>query len=160
KIGTSDERLTMRSLIEMSCIDPLERDPNKFWKQEPGKRVVDMNEFRTFCYKNPRLVRRLREQLKYTEPDRIVKFLDDHKDIPHPFQPVDKSKQITQSELKSVMEQFPILPMPQGDDWPDPRKLEMSEKEAIDVFVVSRTWYEYAQQPLPPPNRNASPESQ
>src|SRR5208282_2899735 len=93
KIGTSDERLTMRSLIELSCIDPLERNPADFWKQEPGKRVVDMERFRAFCYKHPRLVRRLREQLKYESPDRIVKFLDDHKDIPNRFKPIDKSKQ-------------------------------------------------------------------
>ncbi|HZZ77809.1 MAG TPA: hypothetical protein VFE62_04785 [Gemmataceae bacterium] len=158
KIGTSDERLTMRSLLELSCVDPLERDPSKFWKQEPGRRTVDMKEFRSFCYKNPRLVRRLSEQLKYDKPERIVKFLEDHQDIPNRFKPVDKSKTISQSELKPDTEQFPILPSPQGIDWPNPGAREMSQKEAIDVFVVSRTWYEYAQQPLPPPTRDAKPE--
>src|ERR1019366_667935 len=31
KMGTSDERLTMRCLLEMSCIDPIERNPDRFW---------------------------------------------------------------------------------------------------------------------------------
>ena len=76
----------MRSLIEMSCIDPLERNPADFWKQEPGRRVVDTEKFRAFCYKYPRLVRRLRESpLKYASMDRIVRFLDDHKNIPNRF---------------------------------------------------------------------------
>lgn len=159
KIGTSDERLTMRSLIEMSCIDPLERNPADFWKQEPGKRTVDKEKFRAFCYKYPRLVRRLREQLKYETPDRIVKFLDDHKDIPNRFKPIDKGKQVTVSELKSPLEQFPILPLPESPDWPDPRNRELS-RESIDVYLLCRTWYDFAQKPLPPPQRDGSPQTQ
>jgi hypothetical protein len=160
KIGTSDERLTMRSLIEMSCIDPLERNPADFWKQEPGKRVVDMEKFRAFTSKYPRLVRRLREQLKYESPDRIVKFLDDHKDIPNRFKPIDKSKQITVSELKSVVEQFPILPLHEKDHWPDPLNRDLSARESIDVYLLCRTWYEFAQQPLPPPQDDGRPQAQ
>jgi hypothetical protein len=162
KIGTSDERLTMRSLIELSCIDPIERDSdvNEFWKKEPGKRVVNLEKFQAFCAKNPRLVRRLREQLKYTTPERIVKFLDDHKEIPSRFKPIDKARQVTQSELKPIMEQFPILPLPEADDWPDPRNRQLSEREAVDVYLLCRTWYEFAQLPLPPAQANATPQTQ
>lgn len=160
KIGTSDERLTMRSLIEMSCIDPLDRNPADFWKQEPGQRVVNKEKFRAFSYKYPRLVRRLREQLKYETMDRIVKFLDDHKDIPNRFKPVDASKDISVSELKSTLEQFPILPLPEGPDWPDPRNRDLTTRESIDVYLICRTWYEYAQKPLPPPQDDARPQNQ
>ncbi len=167
KIGTSDERLTMRSLIELSCIDPLERNPADFWKQESGQRVVDMSnegKFRALCVKYPRLVRRLREQLKYEAPERIVRFLEDHKDIPNRFKPIDKSKQQQESELKHVLEQFPILPPPVPPDWeadwPDPRNRELSETESVDVYLVCRTWYAYAQKPLPPAQNDARPQTQ
>jgi hypothetical protein len=161
KIGSSDERQTMRSLIEMSCIDPLERDPADFWTQVPGRRVVDMKRFRVFCDKYPRLVRRLREStLKYETPERIVKFLEDHKDIPSRFKPIDKSKQVTMSERKSIVEQFPILPLPESPDWPDPRNQDLSTRETVDVFTLCRTWYEFAQKPLPPPQSDGRPQRQ
>src|SRR6516225_9998871 len=45
KIGNSDEHLTMRSLLEMSCIDPVERNPD---------RLKDPKELAQFCQKYPR----------------------------------------------------------------------------------------------------------
>ncbi len=161
KIGTSDERQTMRCLIEMSCIDPLERNPADFWTQVPGRRVVDMKKFRAFCEKYPRLVRRLRESpLKYETPDRIVKFLDDHKDIPSRFEPIDAKRRVAMSKLKSMAKQFPILPPREGADWPDPGNPELTAKESVDVYLLCRTWYEYAQKPLPPPQRDGRPQTQ
>jgi hypothetical protein len=149
KIGTSDERLTMRSFLEMSCIDPVHRNPAKWWiVDEEGRRRVDLVQFKTFCEKYPRLVRRLREQLEYSDPERIAKFLQDHKDIPNRFKPA--ALDARQSELKSAMEQFPILPPYQGN-WPNPDSYDLTT-ESPDVFLVSRTWYEYSQKPLPPPN--------
>lgn len=154
KIGNSDERLTMRSLIEMSCIDPLERDAIRFWPTvEKGQRKVDMNVMEAFCRKYPRLIRRLHDQLDYTDPQRIVQFFEDHKDIPSRFKPIDRSQQagnILRSELKDPQEQFPILPPWQSSSL-DPRALDLSN-EAFDVFLVCRTWYEFAQKPLPPPD--------
>src|SRR5262249_36603561 len=84
------------------------------------------------------------------DPQRLVKFLEDHRNIPNRFKPIDQSKaaNIKQSELKDPLDQFPVLPPPQSN-WPDPNNVEMTS-ESLDVFLVSRTWYEYAQQPLPP----------
>jgi len=158
KIGNSDERLTMRSLLEMSCIDPVERNPDRFWStNEKGEKVVDPKELALFCQKYPRLVRRLREQLEYFDPQRIVQFLQDHQNIPNRFKPIEKSKQVNiqKSELKDPPDQFPILPPKEGT-WPDPLSRDLTD-ETIDVFLISRTWYEYAQKPLPPPDPNPGP---
>ena len=55
---------------------------------------------------------RLRDQLDYSEPKRIVQFLKDHQDIPNRFKAVDRAKlgQILESDLKDPNEQFPIVP--------------------------------------------------
>jgi hypothetical protein len=155
KIGNSDERLTMRSLLEMSCIDPVERNPDRFWAtNEKGEKVVDPKELAQFCQKYPRLVRRLHEQLEYPDPQRIVQFLQDHQNIPNRFKPIEKSKQVNiqKSDLKDPLDQFPILPPKEGA-WPNPLSRDLTD-ETIDVFLICRTWYEYAQKPLPPPDPN------
>ena len=162
KMGTSDERLTMRCLLEMSCIDPIERNPDRFWTtdEKTGQQKVNLRPFALFCQKHPRLVRRLSEQLAYSTPEQVVKFLQDHQGIPNRFKPIEKSNlgQLQQSELKEPRLQFPILP-PYETGWPDPAKVEMTS-ESVDVYLVSRTWYEFAQKPLPPPDKNAAPQTQ
>ncbi|MBI2803579.1 MAG: hypothetical protein HYX68_01180 [Planctomycetes bacterium] len=154
KIGNSDERLTMRSLLEMSCIDPLERNPENFWtRDERGNRQVDMKKLELFAQKYPRLVRRLQEQLGYSNPQRMVRFLEDNQNIPNRFKPVEaKQIQITESELKEPRAQFPILPPfeKRDEDWPNPILRDMTPK-SLDVFLVCKAWYEFAQKPLPPP---------
>src|ERR1019366_3851807 len=76
KIGSSDERLTMRSLLELSCIDPIQRNPDLFWTtNEKGQKTVNIAELAKFAERHPRLIRRLHEQLQYTSPQRIVQFL-------------------------------------------------------------------------------------
>ena len=62
-----------------------------------------------------------------------------------------------ESELKDPLEQFPLLPPPEDRDWPDPRKREMTN-ESIDVFLMCRTWYAFAQKPLPDPDPNPKPQ--
>ncbi len=151
KIGNSDEKNTMRCLLDLSCIDPLKRDPERF------KGANKREELKKFCENNPRLVRRLREQLGYTEPKQIVEFLDANKDVPTRFKKAVARDQ-TVSELEIPRKQFPILPpvepRPAGSDtgprWPRPDEYELTS-ESIDVFLFCRTWYQYAQEPLPPP---------
>src|SRR5262245_41530263 len=113
KIGGSDERLTMRSLLELSCVDPVERNPDKFLtRDELGREAVNAKEFLAFARKYRRTIRRLREQLDYSDAKRIVQFLRDHQDIPHRFKTVDRQKLgvVLESELKEPNEQFPIVP--------------------------------------------------
>jgi hypothetical protein len=151
KMGTSDERLTMRSLLELSCIDPIERNPSRFLTtNESGQEIVKLAEFEKFCQSHPRLVRRLREQLTYSEPKDIVRFLKDHEKIPSRFK-LESKANATESELKEPLQQFPILPPPERH-WPNSGDREMTKTESVDVYLICRTWYEFAQKPLPPPD--------
>jgi hypothetical protein len=154
KIGNSDEHKTMRCLFEMSCIDPIERDPDRFLGSGD---TVNTAEFAKFAIKHPRLVRRLNEQLGYVTPKRVVDFLRENQDIPGRFKPIDRAQaaMIKESDLKDPLSQFPILPPYESrtPEPPDPKIRELSN-EAIDVFLICRAWYEYAQEPLPPPEEN------
>lgn len=158
KIGNSDEKNTMRCLLDMSCIDPIQRNPERFWdKDARGQQVVKREELARLCENHPRLVRRLREGLGYVAPTQIVKFLEANKDVPSRFKKSVSSDQ-KDSDLEEPRKQFPILPPvdvprssgPNGPAWPNPRDYQMTA-ESMDVFLISRTWYQYAQEPLPPP---------
>src|SRR5438128_6832828 len=87
KIGNSDEKNVMRCLLEMSCIDPLERAPERLWGDSERGKKVKPEAFKDFCLRYPRLVRRLNEQLKIASPEDIVRFLEENKDIPSRFEP-------------------------------------------------------------------------
>ena len=66
KFGISDEATTLRSLFQMSCIDPLERDDYRLRKlDDQGRPVVNLQAFEDFCRKYPHLVLRLRDKLAY-----------------------------------------------------------------------------------------------
>jgi hypothetical protein len=159
KIGTSDEKITMRSLLDLSCIDPVDRsDPSQFWTTYKGKKILS-EKFKQFCKDNPRLIRRLREQLGYTAPQ-VINFLDEHREIPHRFS--DRKNDEGKSVLKYPKEQWPILPP--GEKIKDtvggytvPSKLNPSKAdfalsgESFDIYLLTRTWYMYAQDSLPPP---------
>jgi hypothetical protein len=156
KIGLADEANTFRSLLEMSCIDPIERDPARLRTRDKNNRLVpDMERFEEFCRKHPLLVRRLREQLKRETPDDIIDFLAENNKIPSRYQEGSAAAaavaQLQTTPLKPQTEQFPILPPPD----PEGRR-EVSDPTAKDFgnFYVARDWYEYAQEPLPPPTRD------
>ncbi len=157
KIGNSDEKNTMRSLFDLSCIDPVQRKPELFRQGEGTDAEIDRKKLMKFCQNHPRLVRRLREKLGYDSPRDIVKFLDVNKDVPSRYKKTVVADQ-RESELEEPRKQFPILPpvtprsasSEDGPAWPNPQAAAMTP-EALDVFVVCRTWYQYAQEPLPPP---------
>ncbi len=155
KIGNSDEQKTMRSLLELSCIDPVERNPARFLGE---KGEVNLEELAKFSSKYPRLVRRLNEQLEYDNPQRIVQFLQDHQNIPNRFKPIEKSGQATAkgSDLKDPLKQFPILPPPEGRG-PNTEARVLTASESVDVFLICRTWFEFAQKPLPPAEESPGP---
>jgi hypothetical protein len=164
KIGNSDEKTTMRCLLEMSTVHPSERNADDFWTHdERGRKRVKATEFDRFCEEHPRLIKRLRDShLRMTSREQIVDFLEKNKDVPTRF--VKGSKAGKKDSLEEPRRQFPILP-PSGlkrGSWPDTAELDYSldgiaedgRGETFDVFLVCRTWYEYAQMPLPPPNPN------
>jgi hypothetical protein len=164
KFGISDEKTTMRSLLDMSCIDPIRRDPDRFWEIGPdGRKRVKLDELEKFSRDYPRLVRRLREHLGYADPKQIVAFLTDNRELPGRFEPPTRGADQRESLLKPVREQFPVLPDPAkvGDRPPNPLVVDFQlRQESMDVFVASRAWFEYAQEPLPPPNPDPEKELQ
>ncbi|MCI0462533.1 MAG: hypothetical protein L0Z62_36750, partial [Gemmataceae bacterium] len=149
------EKRTLRCLFDLSCIDPRQRDPEKLWRVGAAGREVDLEQFLHFCRDNPRLVRRLREQLNYEYPRDIVSFLADNREVPSRFKPIDDPDN---NRLKPVTEQFPCLPITRsavGRGWPDPTRDNFGRAggdQDVDVFEVTRAWYEFAQDPLPPEN--------
>ncbi len=150
KIGSSDEKNTMRSLFEMSGIDPVKREPSQFEiVQERGQRAIQLEKFLHFCQDHPRMVRRLREKLGLDTPQQIVKFLRDNRNVPSRFKrTVVKDQQ--ESELEEPRRQWPLLPPALDRDWPDARKLDYAlDNEVMDEYVAARSWYQYAQKPLP-----------
>src|SRR4051794_16383553 len=144
KIGTSDEKTTMRSLFELSCIDPVKRNVETLWAtNERGQKDVDLDRFREFVEKNPRLVRRLREKLQLNTPRQVVKFLQDNADIPTRFKKGALTADQRESQLEDPKRQFPILPPALADHWPDPTKQDLNADrldDPVDVFLACRTW--------------------
>jgi hypothetical protein len=159
KIGQGDEQDALRCLYDMSCIDPADRDPEAL--QPAGG--VDLVRFKMFCQKYPRLVRRLRESaLVLDSPSLVVNFLRLNKEVPSRYQTLQRipGSEPQTTPLKPLTERFPILPPPRPEilaqrAFKDRDKIDdfaMDEDVDVDVFVVCRLWYDYAQKPLPPPN--------
>ena len=150
KIGMSDESDIERSLYQMSCIDPKERDPKRLREvDDKGNLIVNPAKFEEFCRRYPFLVRRLRETLRVETPSEIVDFLADNQNIPSRFE--DSAAYLENSDpttpLKPESQRFPVL-VPTTFSIPD-----RADPSTIDFdnYMVSRDWMTYAQEPLPPP---------
>ncbi len=142
KFGVSDEVNVLRSLLQMSCIDPRERDAGKL---RPGDRV-DSAKFEEFVQKNPQLVRRLRDKLN-KGPEEIVDFLKDSRGIPCRF--FDPS--LDQGHgLKPAHTQFPVLPLELPVTNRDLVKFQDSElRDDFDNYQAGESWFSFAMDPLP-----------
>jgi hypothetical protein len=155
KIGLADEYNVLRCLFQMSAIDPKDRDPSKLIsRDEKNREIIDMARFEQFCKQNPMLVRRLRESnLKKTTPADIVDFLADNQKIPSMF---DDSESVMKSNdskapLLPPESRFPALaPLTEGER-ADPNSSD------FDNYQVSRDWYTYAAQIMPPPDPSLGP---
>ena len=151
KIGIADESNTLRCLFQLSCIDPLERQPSRF--RSPGSDQVDnMVEFRDFCERHPMLVRRLRETLRCKTPEDVVDFLEANQKVPSRFEDAAASVQET-TPLKSENDRFPPLPKEMstyGSRWNELTANSPSSQmdDSLDNYAVARSWFCYAQDPL------------
>lgn len=155
KIGMADEAFTLRCLFQLSCIDPLERRPDRF--RSAGSDYVDkMGEFKDFCEKHPMLVRRLRESLRCQNPEDVVDFLEANQKIPSRFEDLSFSSVQETTPLKSVDDRFPPLPPVSryGVQWNELNVDSPSSDlgDSLDNFAVSRAWFCYSQDPLDDPN--------
>ena len=151
KIGSADQQRTLRTLFQMSCIDPQRRNPD-LMRTPDGK--VDLDRFQAFCREQPFLVRRLREMQNCKTPEEVLDFLAENRDIPSRYEDVLPGTTSTgKSRLKPIDQQFPVLPPRRSDlqftyDWTaetDPLPPD------FDNFTAAQLWYTYAQEPLPPP---------
>jgi hypothetical protein len=149
KIGTSDETNTLRCLLEMSCIDPLKRDPSRFRTVDNrGNPAIDPYQFEQFCVENPRLVRRLRDGLKHDSPAAIVDFLEENQKIPTRYQEkVRSGPGELGTPLKPSERQFPVMaPISVEDE----SERADPDRNTIDCFLIARDWYTYSVKPMPP----------
>jgi hypothetical protein len=165
KIGLADEAHTLRCLLQLSLIDPLERLPSRF-RSAGNDQVDNMVEFRDFCEKHPMLVRRLREHLRCKLPEDIVDFLEANQKVPSRFEDFAVATGQDTTPLKPVTDRFPPLP-PQsryaGMCYGSPL-LELSFDspssqlgDSVDNFAVARAWFCYSQDPLYPANDKDQP---
>jgi hypothetical protein len=139
KLGIADENNYFRCLFQMSCIDPVERDPQRFRKGND----IDLKEFQDFCKKYPTLVRRLRDRLGKDEPYKVVEFLDENKRVPSLYE---ESVKGGLTPKKSPERRFPILP-PSHRYARDEYTSESVLPDYFDNFLASRSWMSYAQEP-------------
>ncbi|HTU90890.1 MAG TPA: hypothetical protein VMF69_12505 [Gemmataceae bacterium] len=182
KICQSDETNVLRSLSQLSMIPPNERDPGRFLKVGEGSRQeINFLELEDFCKLHPQLVRRLHEgikrdrrseqlrQFRCARAEDMVQFLKDNFRVPSLWiDPQDSSapgawKQ-RQDALKPLADRFPVLP-PKPDtrlvdsrpyqEPPDETALHDQSQllDAHDAYQIARTWYSYAQEPLPMPGK-------
>lgn len=163
KIGTSDEKAVMSCLLEMSCIDPVHRHPDRLRAvTASGATTIAPREFERLCRDYPRLIRRLRElndpnkNRRTITPKEILDFLTDNFNIPSRYELPAGVSDPTQSLVKPWHQQFPLLPDPRERDRDGPDSQALTEEqflkdEWVDAFVMARIWYQYAQKPLPPP---------
>jgi hypothetical protein len=173
KIGQSDETNTMRSLAQLSMIPPNERDPGRFWQVRDNRQELNLTEFEDFCKKHPQLVRRLREgmrrevrqdekrQFKCERAEEVVQFLADNFRVPSLWEDTLPSEPGAWREkpdkLLPVADRFPVLPPPHTPRPPQQLfeftvlNTDSQLRDEDDAYQVSKAWYAYAQEPLPPP---------
>ena len=180
KICQSDDTNTLRSLSQLSMIPPNERDPGRFWTLKEGRQEIDLKELEDFCKDHPQLTRRLREgmrrerrseqmrRFRCVSPDELVQFLEDNFRVPSLWldaQPSAagtwKKKEDKEKDLTDRY-RFPVLPPERQtrpyQQPPDDTALTSSGKmskllDEHDVYQLARSWYGYAQEPLPKPGK-------
>jgi hypothetical protein len=170
KICQSDETNVMRSLFQLSGIPPNERDPERFKIREGKRERINMEEFEDFCLKHPQLVRRLKEgmrreyeldrqrQFYCKEPKEVVQFLADNLHVPSVYEDIKaaapgKWQRQPQPSMRKLEEKFPVLPPAHQPAFnQETLNAESPPLEAADAYAVARAWFNYALEPIPPPD--------
>jgi hypothetical protein len=148
KFGVSDERNTLRSLLQMSAIDPAKRDPNLLRPPTAAgrRRSVDLTQFEQFCRDNPQLVRRLRDTLRCNSPDDVVDFLAENQKLPTRFVEPESGRS---GELKPIDQQFPVLPATRSTLFGTTAASHLGD--SFCNYHIARTWFAYSLDPMPAP---------
>ena len=143
KIGLADKANTLRSLFQMSCIPPVERDPNALrMRNASGQIVVDIPKFEEFCAKHPFFVRRLRDYLKCEYPEDVVEFLAANQKLPgwYEEEPIALGglSKVVNRPKQDETQRFPVLPPSSERDPNDPLREEQELGDDVDNFGVAR----------------------
>ncbi len=143
KLGTADEQNTLRSLFQLSCIPPGERDPRRLTVSDTWPDgQVSQSKFQRFCEEHPFLVRRLREHGGCKTPRDVLQFLWDNRDLPTRYE--------ASGRLKPPRERFPVLP--RRADMKHRAEFAAEDSELPDYFdntQAAQVWMLYSLEPLP-----------
>ena len=145
KFTVADKVKTFLCLSDLSYIPPSERDPKNLTVDGTDAGRVDPAKFAAFCEKYPQLVRRLRTSLKYETREQVVDFLAVNRELPSRYE--------LNGEPRSDERAFPIFPQPEGNDRLKStiRALLEQPGDSLDILHSARSWYDHAQDVVPPP---------
>ncbi len=163
KFSVSDKVNTLYSLAQLSLLPPSERSAGTYRGLVNGEPTgpVDLEKYRTFCENNPQLVRRLKTHLNLKKPEQVMDFLEANWRIPAQYAVDGPLAGQRQPDDKA----FPVLPvLPPEGEGPDPQlasylgELRAQEvlgtaagRDALDIRMYARAWFEHAQTVVPPP---------
>jgi hypothetical protein len=156
KMGISDENNTLRSLYQMSAIDPPERDPVRF--KSGGE--INLREFEEFCKRHPHLVRRLRDHLRCKTPEDVVDFLAANYKLPSLFEQGAETRadqEHATSRLKPLADRFPVLPPASKFGGENELTYNTPLGDDFENYAAARAWYCYAQDPIEDPVKQRRP---
>jgi hypothetical protein len=136
KMSVSDEVNTHRCFLHLSCIPPSQWDPSEL-RRSP-ERFEDFKKTYPQFVRQVRLLRNIPEGADKQVDNELIAFFRAHRRLPSLY------GEESNPAADSVGQQFPV--------WPDrlrPSNPELEDNH--DPFEIARTWYEFAQEPLPPP---------
>ena len=144
KMMFADEAEIYRIFLQIGCIPPDRRDLNRLRN--------DPKELEDFKSTYPQLVRRIQEYRFVAEGSKeqtdreLLALLERYNDLPGLYP--------TKAELARGMmrpaNEFPIWPEEDGRSM---RPANPAAEENQDCFEVSRMWFEFSLEPLPPPQQ-------
>src|SRR5262245_61304193 len=154
KFGISDQANTLQCLLQMSCMEPAERDPQRLRR---ANGPLDLGELEQFCANHPQVVRRLHELLYRDTPAKVIEFLADNQKIPTRYEEQRPGAPATTlAKLKPPEQQFPVVCPPFSPDGNEPTPQDRLDDD-IDSYVLARGWLSYALLPLPPSDPELGP---
>jgi hypothetical protein len=153
KISNHDHKVPLQALFEMSFMDPVHRRPA--WLKELDR--SGRPRYETFlCQQHPRLVRRLREKLRCTTIKQVLEYLEENKGVPRLFgdKEVGEGDELRTTPKLNREQPFPVLPPPLPNRNYVPTEAPSQDELGgdLDAIAAARTWFAYAQEPLPEPD--------
>ncbi|MBV9125096.1 MAG: hypothetical protein JO112_17205, partial [Planctomycetes bacterium] len=155
KIGQSDDNLALQSFVQMSCIDPVERDPARFRPNPNNRRDLDWVQLQRFCEAHPFLIRRLYDGLGRKTPQEVIDFLEANQKIVSRFA---ETSEGGVSPLRPPAERYPILPAtPPQPPFEQELTNDSELRDDFTGYTALRAWWSYAQDPLSLPHFRPPP---